>query len=138
VATNDVHYVRSEEAKAQEILLCIQTNTTINNPKHMTMGDESFYLKSGEEMAALFSDVPQAVENSLLIAEKCNLNLDREGYHLPVFEVPEGHDAESYLRHLCQEGLKNRYAVVTPEIEAKPASSTNWASFIRWASTLTS
>ncbi len=119
VATNDVHYVRSEEAKAQEILLCIQTNTTINNPKHMTMGDEGFYLKSGEEMAALFSDVPQAVENSLLIAEKCSLNLDREGYHLPVFEVPESHDAESYLRHLCQEGLKNRYAVVTPEVEAR-------------------
>jgi len=119
VATNDVHYVRSEEAKAQEILLCIQTNTTINNPKHMTMGDEGFYLKSGEEMAALFSDVPQAVENSLLIAEKCNLNLDREGYHLPVFEVPEGHDAESYLHHLCQEGVKNRYPVVTSEIEAR-------------------
>ena len=119
VATNDVHYVRPEEAKAQEILLCIQTNTTINDPKRMTMGDESFYLKSGEEMAALFSDVPEAVENSLLIAEKCNLDLGSEGYHLPVFEVPEGYDAESYLRHLCQEGLKNRYAVVTPEIEAR-------------------
>ncbi len=119
VATNDVHYVRPEEAKAQEILLCIQTNTTINDPKRMTMGDESFYLKSGEEMAALFSDVPQAVGNSLLIAEKCNLDLEREGYHLPVFEVPEGYDAESYLRHLCQEGLRNRYAVVTPEIEAR-------------------
>ncbi len=119
VATNDVHYVRSEEAKAQEILLCIQTNTTINNPKHMTMGDESFYLKSGEEMAALFSDVPQAVENSLLIAEECNLDLERTGYHLPVFEVPEGYDAESYLRHLCQQGLRARYAVITPEIEAR-------------------
>ncbi len=119
VATNDVHYVRPEEAKAQEILLCIQTNTTINDPKRMTMGDESFYLKSGEEMAALFSDVPGAVETSLLIAEKCNLGLERTGYHLPVFEVPEGHDAESYLRHLCQEGLRNRYAVATPEIEAR-------------------
>ena len=119
VATNDVHYVRPEEARAQEILLCIQTNTTINNPKRMTMGDESFYLKSGEEMAALFSDVPQAVETSLLIAEKCNLDLERKGYHLPIFEVPEGYDAESYLRHLCQEGLKNRYPVITPEIEAR-------------------
>lgn len=119
VATNDLHYVRPEEAKAQEILLCIQTNTTINDPKHMTMGDESFYLKSSEEMAALFSDVPEAVENSLLIAEKCDLDLDRTGYHLPVFEVPEGYHAESYLRHLCQEGLRNRYAVVTPEIEAR-------------------
>ena len=119
VATNDVHYVLVEEAKAQEILLCIQTNTTINDPKRMTMGDESFYLKSGEEMAALFSDVPEAVENSLLIAEKCNLDLGNEGYHLPIFEVPEGYDAESYLHHLCQEGLKDRYAVITPEIEAR-------------------
>lgn len=119
VATNDVHYVRSEEAKAQEILLCIQTNTTINDPKRMTMGDESFYLKSGEEMAVLFSDVPEAVENSLLIAENCNLDLKSEGYHLPIFEVPEGYDAESYLRHLCQDGLKNHYAIITPEIEAR-------------------
>ncbi|MGA9349249.1 MAG: DNA polymerase III subunit alpha [Anaerolineae bacterium] len=119
VATNDVHYVRPEEAKAQEILLCIQTNTTINDPKRMTMGDESFYLKSGEEMAALFSDAPEAVENSLLIAENCNLDLKSEGYHLPIFEVPEGYDAESYLRHLCQEGLKDRYAMVTPEIEVR-------------------
>jgi len=119
VATNDVHYVRSEEAKAQEILLCIQTNTTINDPKRMTMGDESFYLKSGEEMAALFSDVPEAVKNSLLIAENCNLDLKSEGYHLPILEVPEGYDAESYLRHLCQDGLKNHYAIITPEIEAR-------------------
>jgi len=119
VATNDVHYVRAEEAKAQEILLCIQTNTTINDPKRMTMGDESFYLKSGEEMAALFSDVPEAVENSLLIAEKCNLDLQSEGYHLPIFAVPQGYDAESYLRHLCQEGSKDRCAIVTPEIEVR-------------------
>ena len=117
VATNDVHYVRPEEAKAQEILLCIQTNTTINDPKRMTMGDESFYLKSGEEMAALFSDVPDAVENSLLIAEKCNLDLGSEGYHLPFFKVPEGYTSKSYLAHLCQEGLPQRYAVITPEIE---------------------
>jgi len=119
VATNDVHYVRPEEAKAQEILLCIQTNTTINDPKHMTMGGESFYLKSGEEMTALFSDVPEAVGNSLLIAEKCDLALERTGYHLPAFEVPGGYDAESYLRYLCQEGLRERYAVITPEIEAR-------------------
>ena len=117
VATNDVHYVLPKEAKAQEILLCIQTNTTINDPKHMTMGDESFYLKSTEEMAALFSDAPEAVENSLLIAEKCNLDLRSEGYHLPIFDVPAGYDAESYLRHLCEEGLRNRYAIITPEVE---------------------
>ncbi len=119
VATNDVHYVRSDEARAHEILLCIQTNTTINDPNHMTMGDESFYLKSSEEMAALFSDAPQAVENSLRIAEACNLDLKSEGYHLPIFEVPEGYDAESYLRHLCQQGLASRYSIIAPEIEAR-------------------
>jgi DNA polymerase-3 subunit alpha len=119
VATNDVHYVRPDEAKAQEILLCIQTNTTINDPKHMTMGDDTFYLKTGEEMAALFSDLPEALENTFLIAEKCNLDLKSKGYHLPIFEVPEGHDAESYLRHLCQEGLKNHYAIITSEIKAR-------------------
>ena len=119
VATNDVHYVRPDEAKAQEILLCIQTNTTINDPKHMTMGDDTFYLKTSEEMAALFSDLPEALENTFLIAEKCNLDLKSTGYHLPVFDVPEGYDAESYLRHLCQQGLKDHYAIVTPQIETR-------------------
>jgi DNA polymerase-3 subunit alpha len=119
VATNDVHYVLPEHAQAQEILLCIQTNTTINDPKHMTMGDESFYLKSSEEMAALFPEWPEALENSLRIAEACDLRLDFEDYHLPFFKVPEGHTPQSYLAHLCREGLQRRYAVVTPELEAR-------------------
>ena len=119
VATNDVHYVLPEHAHAQEILLCIQTNTTINDPKRMTMGDESFYLKSSEEMAALFPEWPEALENSLRIAEACDLSLDFEGYHLPFFEVPEGHTPQSYVAHLCREGLQRRYAVVTPELEAR-------------------
>ncbi len=119
VATNDVHYVLPEHAHAQEILLCIQTNTTINDPKRMTMGDESFYLKSSEDMAALFPEWPKALENSLRIAEACDLSLDFEGYHLPFFEVPEGYTPQSYLAHLCREGLQRRYAVVTPELEAR-------------------
>jgi len=119
VATNDVHYVLSEHAHAQEILLCIQTNTTINDPKRMTMGDESFYLKSSEEMAALFPEWPQALENSLRIAKACDLSLDFKGYHLPFFQVPEGYTPQSYLAHLCREGLQCRYAVVTPELEAR-------------------
>ncbi|MFB0537339.1 MAG: DNA polymerase III subunit alpha [Anaerolineae bacterium] len=119
VVTNDAHYVLPEHAHAQEILLCIQTNTTLNDPKRMTMGDESFYLKSSEEMAALFPEWPQALENSLRIAEACDLSLDFEGYHLPFFEVPEGYTPQSYLAHLCQNGLQRRYAVVTPELEAR-------------------
>jgi len=119
VATNDVHYVLPEHAHAQEILLCIQTNTTFNDPKRMTMGSESFYLKSSEEMAALFPEWPEALENSLRIAEACDLSLDFEDYHLPFFKVPEGHTPQSYLAHLCREGLQRRYAVVTPELEAR-------------------
>jgi DNA polymerase-3 subunit alpha len=119
VATNDVHYVLPEHAHAQEILLCIQTNTSINDPKRMTMGDESFYLKSPEEMAALFPEWPEALENSLRIAEACDLSLDFEGYHLPFFKVPEGYTSQSYLAHLCREGLQRRYAVVTPKLEAR-------------------
>ncbi|NIO68223.1 MAG: DNA polymerase III subunit alpha [Anaerolineae bacterium] len=114
-----LHYVLPEHAHAQEILLCVQTNTTINDPKRMTMGDESFYLKSSEEMAALFPEWPQALENSLRIAEACDLSLDFEGYLLPFFEVPEGHTPQSYLTHLCRQGLQRRYAVVTPELEAR-------------------
>jgi DNA polymerase-3 subunit alpha len=119
VATNDVHYVLPEHAHAQEILLCVQTNTTVNDPKRMTMADESFYLKSSEEMAALFPEWPEALENSLRIAEACDLSLDFEGYHLPFFEVPEGYTPQSYLAHLCRKGLQRRYAVVTPELEAR-------------------
>ncbi len=119
VATNDVHYVLPEEAHAQEILLCIQTNTTINDPKRKTMGDESFYLKSPEEMAALFSDVPQALENTLRIADMCQVELDFTGHRLPPFEVPEGFTPQSYLAHLCREGLARRYEVITPEVEAR-------------------
>ena len=119
VATNDVHYVLPEEAHAQEILLCIQTNTTINDPKRKTMGDESFYLKSPEEMAALFSDVPQALENTLRIADMCQVKLDFQGHRLPPFEVPEGFTPQSYLAHLCREGLARRYDPITPEVEAR-------------------
>jgi len=119
VATNDVHYVLPEHAHAQEVLLCIQTNTTLNDPKRMTMADESFYLKSSEEMIALFPEWPEALENSLRIAEACDLSLDFEGYHLPFFKVPEGYTPQSYLAHLCQKGLQSRYAVVTPELKAR-------------------
>jgi len=119
VATNDVHYVLPEEAKAQEILLCIQTNTTIKDPKRKTMGDESFYLKSPEEMAALFSDVPQALESTLRIADMCQVELNFEGHRLPPFAVPEGFTPQTYLAHLCQEGLTRRYDAITPEVEAR-------------------
>ncbi len=116
VATNDVHYVRSEDAHAQEVLLCIQTNTTLRDPNRMQMGDQSYYLKTPTEMAALFSDLPEALRNTCLIAERCEINLDRDGYHLPTFPVPEGHTSQPYLRSLCEKGLVERYGVITPQI----------------------
>jgi len=113
VATNDVHYARREQAAIHDVLLCIQTGKTVNEPKRMRMDGDSFYLRSADEMAALFSETPEALTNTLRIAEMCDVTLEFGHYHLPVFEVPEGFDAQSYLRHLCEEGLQRRYQNVT-------------------------
>ena len=119
VATNDVHYVGPEDAYAQEILLCIQTNTTIEDPKRMRMPGESFYLRSSEEMAALFEELPEAIANTRAIAEKCDLKLEFNRLHLPQFQIPEGYTPSTYLEKQCRDGLKRRYARVTPEIEER-------------------
>jgi DNA polymerase-3 subunit alpha len=109
VATNDAHYINPEDAKYQDILLAIQTGALLADPDRMRMSDGSYYLRSPEEMRRLFSEVPEALSNTLLIAERCNICLDVKNYRLPLFEVPEGQTAESYLRALCDEGLKRRY-----------------------------
>jgi len=119
VATNDVHYARREEAKIHDVLLCIQTGKLVSEQKRMRMDGDSFYLRSAEEMAALFPEVPEALTNTLRIAEMCELELEFGHYHLPPFEVPAGHDAQSYLCHLCEEGLQQRYAAITPEIRQR-------------------
>ena len=108
LATNDVHYTRAEDADPHQVLLCIQTSSTIQNPK-MRFSDKEYYLKSHGEMAKLFGDVPGALSNSLLIAEMCEVDLDSKGYHLPDFDVPEGHTSQTYLRELCEQGLIWRY-----------------------------
>ena len=109
VATNDVHYVRRDQAYAHEILLCIQTGKTINDPARMRMNNDSYYLRSFEEMAALFPEVPDALRNTVAIAERCQVNLDHTGFHLPPFDIPEGYTAEAYLRHLTEAGLRRLY-----------------------------
>ncbi|MCD6290645.1 MAG: DNA polymerase III subunit alpha [Anaerolineae bacterium] len=109
VATNDVHYVYKEQWRAHDVLLCIQTGATINQPDRMRMSDPSYYLRSPEEMAGLFRHVPEAIYNTRLIADMCEVDLDPKGYHLPIFDVPEGYTAETYLRHLVDEGLRRRY-----------------------------
>ncbi len=121
VATNDVHYVRREDAKPHDLLLCIQTGKVVNEPNRLRMSDPSYYLKSREEMAQLLGEIPGALENTLLIAERCSVDLEPKGYHLPPFEVPAGYDAESYLRHLCDMGLHWRYGsrAEKPEIRSR-------------------
>ncbi len=109
VATNDVHYINQEDARLQDILLAMQTQTTLRDPERMRMTDDSYYLRSPEEMSRIFAEVPGAISNTLLIAERCDVDLSFKGYHLPQFPVPKGYDAESYLRALCVEGLQRKY-----------------------------
>jgi DNA polymerase III subunit alpha len=109
VATNDVHYINQDDSRLQDILLAIQTNTLLSDPDRMRMTDDSYYLRTPQEMSRLFAEVPEALSNTLLIAERCNVDLGFKGYHLPDFPVPEGFTAETYLRHLCEEGARIRY-----------------------------
>ena len=109
VATNDVHYVNQDDARLQDILLAIQTGSVLSDPNRMRMNGDSYYLRSPQEMSSLFAEVPEAISNTLLIAERCNLDLDRKGYHLPHFEVPDGFTPQTYLLKLCEDGLERRY-----------------------------
>lgn len=109
VATNDVHYVNKSDARLQDILLCVQTGSLLTETRRMKMSGEDFYLRSTDEMASLFSEVPEALSNTLLIAERCKVDLSTQGYHLPHFQVPENHSTATYLRQLCDEGLARRY-----------------------------
>lgn len=109
IATNDVHYVEPSDARLQDILLAIQTGSVLTDPNRMRMSDNTYYLRSPEEMSTLFIEVPEALSNTLLIAERCNVDLSFKGYHLPLFEVPPGKTPETYLRELCEEGLRRRY-----------------------------
>jgi len=109
VATNDVHYINQDDARLQDILLAIQTQTLLSDPERMRMTDDSYYLRAPEEMSRLFAEIPESLSNTLLIAERCNVDLGFKGYHLPDFPVPEGYTTETYLRYLCNEGAKLRY-----------------------------
>jgi len=115
VATNDVHYVRREDAQTQELLLAIQTQTTLADPERMRMGSDDYYLATPEEMAALMADYPDAVANTVSIAERCNVQVGFTSYHLPQFDVPAPHTAQEHLRMLCEEGLHRRYGQPSQE-----------------------
>jgi DNA polymerase-3 subunit alpha len=112
VATNDVHYCGEHDSAAQDILVCVQTNTTIHDPKRLKSDTNQLYLKSPDEMALLFGHVPGAISNTMRIAEMCDVDLSFKGYQLPDFDVPEGHSPASYLRHLCEKGAMARYGTL--------------------------
>ena len=112
VATNDVHYCHKHDAPAQDILVCVGTGKTVHDTNRLKHETDEFYLKSPEEMARLFGDHPDALRNTLRIAEMCSVNLEFGGYHLPEFETPDGSSSEEYLRRLCTEGLLRKYGTL--------------------------
>ncbi len=109
VATNDSHYVNREDSEAQDILMCIQTNKTVEEEGRMKFSNDEFYLKSAEEMGALFPELPEALDNTLRIAERCNVKIDFNQLFLPEFTVPENGTAQSYLASLCEQALPGKY-----------------------------
>jgi DNA polymerase-3 subunit alpha len=111
VATNDVHYIEKAHSHAHDCLICIGTQTQLSDTKRLTYADQQFYLRSAEEMQARFAEVPEAVQNTLEVAEKCNLEIEFGKLHYPVFHPPEHFTREGYLRHLLAAGLRKRYGI---------------------------
>jgi len=119
VATNDIHYIRQEDAQAHDLLLCIGTNSSIHDEKRMKMASDTLYLRSPEEMAELFRDIPQALDNAERIAEMCDLTLEFGRLHLPEIELPPGKTADEFLAALCYENLPRYYPQPTEEIKQR-------------------
>ena len=111
VVTNDAHYLRKEDAQMQDVMMCIQMGTTLDDPnRKMEFETEEFYLKSEDELRTLFPNYDEAFENTAKIADMCNLEFTFHEYHLPSFPVPEGYTNEEYFRKLCYDGFRERYA----------------------------
>ena len=119
VATNDFHYLNKEDAPAQEVKLCISTGSTLDDPAHFRFSNNEFYMKTREEMEKLFPDHIEALDTTLEIADKCNVEISFNDRHLPRFPVPEGETAETYLRKICEEALPLRYDPVTAEVRQR-------------------
>ena len=109
VATNDAHYLTKQDARIQDVLMCIQMGKTVDDPTRMKFETQEFYIKDADEMAALFPEHPEALENTVKIAERCQVEFEFGKYHLPEFDVPEGYTALQYLQKLCNEGFAARY-----------------------------
>ncbi len=115
VVTNDAHYVNQVESPLQDIYICIQTSTTVNDEKRLRMEDDSYYIKSPAEMLQLFPDFRPALENTQLVSDMCNVDLDFGQTHLPKYPTPNATDADEYLAQLCEEGFQRRYPHPTTE-----------------------
>ena len=110
VLTNDAHYLEKDDAYYQDVLMCIQTGKTVEDQARMRFETQEFYLKSEEEMRSLFPELPEAADNTVKIAEKCDFDFEFGHYHLPRFKLPESEqDSDSYLRKLCERGFRERY-----------------------------
>jgi DNA polymerase-3 subunit alpha len=109
VATNDTHYVSKKNARVHDILLCIQTGKTVADENRLKFPTDEFYLKSYDEMKLLFSEIPEALTNTVRIADRCNVEFTFGKFHLPEYPLPDGYDAMAYLEKLCYQGLKDRY-----------------------------
>jgi DNA polymerase-3 subunit alpha len=110
VATNDVHYLKKEDAELQTILMCIQMNKTLSEKSEVAFDTEEFYLKSTDEMYELFSDVPEALENTVKIAKMCDFEFNFDNIMIPAFKTPDGLSPKEYLKKLCDEGKEKRFA----------------------------
>ena len=119
VATNDVHYLRREDARAHEVLLCIQTSTSMDDPGRMRFPTDQFYLKSPDEMYQEFSEIPEVCAETARIAQRCNVELDFDTLHVPEFAPPEGETLDSYLRRVCMEGAARRFGLISDEVRAR-------------------
>ncbi len=115
VATNDTHYIEKQDSKIQQVLICIQTNHILGENIGIEFKTDEFYLKSEDEMKTLFKDVPQAIQNTQIIAEKCNVEFEFGNTKLPHFEVPNGMEHSLYLRHMSLNGMKKRYGENPPK-----------------------
>ncbi len=126
ICTNDVHYVQREDAPAQDLMLCVQTNTLYKDAKRMRMNNDSYYLKSAEEMRALFEEMaPESLATTVEIAERCDVTLKTKQFHLPKFPIPPKFASDpDYLRYLCERGFEERYGIPAQEDGAAPADET--------------
>lgn len=119
VVTNDVHYVLREHDEMQDVLLCIQTGKTVDDPGRMKFQSRELYLKSEQEMALVFGELREAMDNTVRIAERCHVTLEFGKLHLPEYKVPEGHTVDSYLRELCLKGIQWRYGGMSEQVKQR-------------------